>query len=81
MIAKTVWKKEMEFNGYSESGHNLVFDAGAIHASGPTPMEAVLMALCACTSVDVVSILLQAKFNCGLLHVIACRNLCALDLM
>ena len=57
MIAKTVWKKEMEFVGHSESGHHLVFDAGAAHANGPTPMEAVLMALCACTSVDVVSIL------------------------
>src|SRR5271163_3476740 len=61
MIAKTVWKKAMEFNGYSESGHNLVFDAGAIHASGPTPMEAVLMALRACTSVDVVSILQKKR--------------------
>jgi len=57
MIAKTVWKKEMEFDGHSESGHHLVFDAGAAHANGPTPMEAVLMALCACTSADVVSIL------------------------
>ena len=57
MIAKTIWKKEMEFDGYSESGHKLVFDAGAAHANGPSPMEAVLMALCACTSVDVVSIL------------------------
>jgi putative redox protein len=57
MIAKTVWKKELEFDGQSESGHSLVFDAGAAHANGPSPMEAVLMALCACTSVDVVSIL------------------------
>ena len=57
MIAKTVWKKEMEFDGHSESGHSLVFDGGAAHAKGPTPMEAVLMALCACTSMDVVSIL------------------------
>ena len=32
MIAKTVWKKEMEFDGHSESGHHLVFDAGAAHA-------------------------------------------------
>src|ERR1700678_2165716 len=57
MIAKTVWKKELEFDGQSESGHSLVFDSGAAHANGPSPMEAVLMALCACTSVDVVSIL------------------------
>ena len=57
MIAKTVWKKELEFDGQSESGHSVVFDAGAAHANGPSPMETVLMALCACTSVDVVSIL------------------------
>jgi putative redox protein len=61
MIAKTVWKKEMEFDGRSESGHNVVFDASATHANGPTPMEAVLMALCACTSVDVVSILQKKR--------------------
>jgi putative redox protein len=61
MIAKTVWKNEMEFDGLSESGHTLTFDAGAAHANGPTPMEAVLMALCGCTSVDVVSILKKKR--------------------
>jgi putative redox protein len=61
MIAKTVWKKEMEFDGLSESGHTVAFDAGAAHAYGPTPMEAVLLALCGCTSVDVVSILKKKR--------------------
>ena len=61
MIAKTVWQKEMEFEGQSESGHTVVFDAGTGHANGPTPMEAVLMALCACTSADVVSILKKKR--------------------
>jgi putative redox protein len=61
MIAKTFWKKEMEFDGLSESGHTIVFDAGAAHANGPTPMEAVLLALCSCTSVDVVSILQKKR--------------------
>jgi putative redox protein len=61
MIAKAVWKRDMEFNGHSESGHTLVFDAGADHANGPSPMEAVLMALCGCTSVDVVSILQKKR--------------------
>jgi putative redox protein len=28
MIAETVWTKEMEFEGRSESGHSVVFDAG-----------------------------------------------------
>ena len=61
MIAKTVWKKEMEFEGHSESDHKVAFDGDAAHAYGPSPMEAVLMALCACTSVDVVSILKKKR--------------------
>ena len=61
MIANTVWTREMEFEGHSESGHKVTFDAGAAHANGPTPMEAVLMALCSCSSVDVVSILQKKR--------------------
>jgi putative redox protein len=61
MIAKTVWKKEIEFDGLSESGHSIAFDAGAEHTNGPSPMEAVLLALCSCTSVDVVSILQKKR--------------------
>ena len=61
MIAKTVWKKEMEFEGHSESGHCLILDGGADHAEGPSPMEAVLVALCGCTSMDVVSILTKKR--------------------
>ena len=61
MIAKTVWKTEMDFEGLSESGHALTFDAGATHANGLSPMEAVLLALCGCTSVDVVSILKKKR--------------------
>ncbi len=36
-------------------------DGDAAHAHGPSPMEAVLMALCSCTSVDVVSILKKKR--------------------
>jgi putative redox protein len=61
MIASSVWKEGMLFEGRSESGHTVTFDADAAHANGPTPMEAVLMALCACTSVDVVSILQKKR--------------------
>jgi putative redox protein len=61
MIAKTVWKREMEFEGQTESGQKAAFDGDAAHAYGPSPMEAVLMALCACTSVDVVSILKKKR--------------------
>jgi putative redox protein len=61
MIADSVWKEGMLFEGHSQSGHAVTFDADPAHAQGPTPMEAVLMALCGCTSVDVVSILLKKR--------------------
>jgi putative redox protein len=57
MIASAEWKEGKLFTGRSESGHDILFDATSEHAAGPSPMEAVLAALCACTSVDVVSIL------------------------
>jgi putative redox protein len=57
MIANAEWKQGMLFEGRSGSGHTITFDATAEHAAGLSPMEAVLAALCGCTSVDVVSIL------------------------
>lgn len=61
MIASSEWKEGMLFEGRSESGHSITFDATSEHASGPSPMEAVLAALCGCTSVDVVSILQKKR--------------------
>jgi putative redox protein len=61
MIASAIWKKESEFETRSESGHTALIDAGSARANGPSPMEALLMALCACTSVDVVSILAKKR--------------------
>jgi putative redox protein len=61
MIASARWQENMTFKALSDSGHTIVFDADASHAAGPTPMEAVLMALCGCTSVDVVSILKKKR--------------------
>jgi len=61
MDASAVWKEGMLFETRSQSGHAITLDAGADHANGPTPMEAVLMALCGCTSVDVVSILQKKR--------------------
>jgi putative redox protein len=57
MIAHSIWKQGPIYESHSESGHTITFDTDSAHANGPTPMEAVLMALCSCTSVDVVSIL------------------------
>jgi putative redox protein len=61
MIAHSEWQHDDVFQGTIENGNAIVFDAGAMHSHGPSPMEAVLMALCACTSVDVVSILRKKR--------------------
>ncbi len=61
MIASAEWKQGQLFEGRSQSGHAITIDATAEHTAGPSPMEVVLAALCACTSVDVVSILEKAS--------------------
>ncbi len=63
MIASAEWIEGMQFEGRSESRHTIFFDAEAEHARGPSPMEAVLAALCGCTAVDVVSILKKKREN------------------
>jgi putative redox protein len=61
MIAHSQWKHDNVFQGSAENGNTVVFDADASHTHGPSPMEAVLMALCGCTSVDVVGILRKKR--------------------
>lgn len=61
MIAHCDWKHDSIFEGTAESGNHIVFDTESPYAHGPSPMEAVLVALCACTSVDVVSILKKKR--------------------
>lgn len=65
MIASSEWKPNQSnpesFLARSESGHSLTLDASNEHADGPSPVELVLMALCSCTSVDVVSILQKKR--------------------
>lgn len=61
MIAQAVWKHDEVFEGKTENGNTMVLDGDTAHAHGPSPMEAVLMALCSCTSVDVVSILKKKR--------------------
>ena len=43
------------------SGHQVPFDADRLHNSAPGPMEMLLAALGACTSVDVVMILAKKR--------------------
>lgn len=61
MIASAEWSEGMLFDGKSQSGHILHMDSSADHHGGMSPMEAVLTALCGCTSVDVVSILQKKR--------------------
>jgi putative redox protein len=71
MIAHSEWKGGRIFEGIAENGNSVFFDADLAHAQGPSPMKAVLMALCACTSVDVVSILQKKRQNLEELKVTA----------
>ncbi len=65
MIASSEWKPNQpnpeSFLARSESGHTFTLDTSDEHADGPSPVEAVLMALCSCTSVDVISILQKKR--------------------
>ena len=61
MIAHSEWKHDKIFEGIAENGNTILFDTDSAHAHGPSPMEAVLMALCGCTSVDVVRILQKKR--------------------
>jgi len=53
--AKVIWTDNHRFLGQAGSGHGIVVDGDSKTAS--SPMELVLIGLCACTGYDVASIL------------------------
>lgn len=57
--AKATWIDELRFNGEASSGHPIVVDGEK--KSGNSPMELVLIGLCACTGYDVASILRKKR--------------------
>ena len=59
--ATVKWIGEEKFSAISPSGHAMVFDADSASNKAPTPMEMLLMALGACTAVDVVNILQKKR--------------------
>ncbi|HEY2469809.1 MAG TPA: OsmC family protein [Terracidiphilus sp.] len=61
MIAHSEWKHGEVFRAIAENGNAITIDADSAHVHGPGPLEVVLMALCSCTSVDVVSILKKKR--------------------
>ncbi len=58
--ARVNWTEHDRFLGVASSGHGIVVDAGS-EKIGSSPMELVLMGLCGCTGIDVVSILRKKR--------------------
>lgn len=61
MHATVTWQHDQQYDAVSQSGHHVTMDGEAAHKAGASPMELVLLALCGCTSVDVVSILRKKR--------------------
>ena len=53
--AKAIWTDNQRFLGQASSSHGIVVDGAS--KTGSSPMELVLIGLCACTGYDVASIL------------------------
>ncbi len=58
--ASAVWTDKERFIARASSGHAIVVDAGA-EKTANGPMELILIGLCSCTAVDVVSILRKKR--------------------
>ncbi len=58
--ARVNWTEQDRFLAVAGSGHAIVVDAGS-EKIGSSPMELVLIGLCGCTGIDVVSILRKKR--------------------
>lgn len=58
--ARALWTNKDRFVGEATSGHALVVDTGA-EKSASSPVELLLIGLCACTASDVVGILRKKR--------------------
>jgi len=68
--ATVKWVDGEEFIAKLPSGHSVSFDADRKHNAAPGPMEMLLGALGACTSVDVVMILAKKRQRLTSLEVV-----------
>ncbi|HKD50048.1 MAG TPA: OsmC family protein [Candidatus Acidoferrum sp.] len=68
--ASVKWIGEEKFVAISPSSHAIALDADGKSNKAPTPMELVLVALGACTAVDVVTILEKKRQKLESLEVI-----------
>lgn len=71
MIVHSDWKRDEVFEAKSEDGKTVTIDGDSAHTYGPGPLQLVLMALCSCTSVDVVNILKKKRQDLTALRVSA----------
>jgi putative redox protein len=71
LIAHSDWKHDEVFQGTTEDGKSVTIDGDSAHVHGPSPLQLVLMALCSCTSVDVVNILKKKRQDITALRVTA----------
>ncbi|HKS66409.1 MAG TPA: OsmC family protein [Candidatus Acidoferrales bacterium] len=68
--ATVKWAGGEKFLATMPSGQKIQFDAGGTHHDGPGPMETLLGALGACTSVDVAMILAKKRQKLESLEVV-----------
>lgn len=71
---KAIWNQGLQFVGISGSGHGIVIDAPAEKGgldAGAGNTELVLMALCGCTGMDVISILKKKRVEVEDFEVVA----------
>jgi putative redox protein len=61
MDARITWEKDLEFVGVADSGFPIRMSSSAGPHSGVGPVELTLMALAACTAMDVISILRKKR--------------------
>jgi putative redox protein len=60
ITASAIWTDNERFVGQASSGHAIVVDAGE-KKTASSPVELVLIGLCACTAYDVVNILRKKR--------------------
>ena len=58
MKAQVSWDKDLTFTGTTDSGYKTVMDGSG---NAVSPMESVLLAVGACSSIDVVDILKKGR--------------------
>jgi putative redox protein len=59
--AKVTWNKDLSFTGLADSGFPVRMSSPSGPDAGAGPVEMTLMALAACTAMDVISILLKKQ--------------------